>query len=90
MQAGVAFHAARSSQAPVCPHDLKKPQVHLHPTASNTSPFIRKLRKIETLFDAFKTHTLQGFKAVLGGIKTYFARFCSGQGVQNCLQGGAL
>ena len=91
-KAGFDFHAAKSSQAPVFPHD-RKACLGFRPadfsTASNTSPFIRKLRKIETRFDAFQTYTLQGFKAVLGRIKTYFAEFSSGQDLQKRLQGGA-
>ena len=58
-------------------------------TASNTSPFIRKLRKIETLFYAFQTCVLKGFKALSWKNKTYCADFDFGQDLQKRLQGGA-
>ena len=83
-QAAFDFHPARSS------HALRSGRVTGNPTASNTSPFILILRLFQGEVKPFESRMLKAFESISSTLKTYCAKFSSGQGVQNRFQGGAL
>jgi hypothetical protein len=72
-QAGFDFHAARSSQAPVCSHDLKKPQVDFQ-RGLVTPPFWVIFDPETAKSNTPQTHTPQGLKALFASLKTCFLR----------------